>query len=199
MTLPAPVEVWWLWFNQNWREAMIYVYLAWCLVELVRLILSREAPAAWRVSPRKGARVLSAVAVIVSTVGMLAYMIKALGLFASMFLPLSPETCALIMIGAATLYTIASGFYGVIFTDLFQSVIVVSSAVLVAVLASVKVAALGDVAALAYSVTGDPHWTTSALPWETAMLAFSVPTRGSSSAKSWLTSGTASPGMRYAA
>jgi hypothetical protein len=27
---------------------MIYVYLAWCIVELVRLVISREAPAAWR-------------------------------------------------------------------------------------------------------------------------------------------------------
>src|SRR6266508_4272556 len=40
------------WFVQfvvpSWREAMIYVYLAWCIVELVRLVLSREAPAAWR-------------------------------------------------------------------------------------------------------------------------------------------------------
>jgi cation:H+ antiporter len=40
------------WFAQfampSWREAMIYVYLAWCIVELVRLIASREAPRAWR-------------------------------------------------------------------------------------------------------------------------------------------------------
>src|SRR5207253_346915 len=31
-----------------WREAMIYVYLGWCVVELVRLVISREAPPAWR-------------------------------------------------------------------------------------------------------------------------------------------------------
>jgi cation:H+ antiporter len=39
------------WFVQfcvpSWREAMIYVYLGWCLVELVRLIAHRSAPAAW--------------------------------------------------------------------------------------------------------------------------------------------------------
>ncbi|RPH37685.1 sodium:solute symporter, partial [bacterium] len=117
----------------------------------------------------QAARLLSAVAVIITTVGMIAYMIKALGFFASMFLPFSPEACALIMIGAATLYTVASGFYGVVYTDLFQSIIVVSAAIFITVLAATKVAALGDVAALAYSVTGDPHWTSSALPWETAM------------------------------
>ncbi|HYU23672.1 MAG TPA: hypothetical protein VEO74_00595, partial [Thermoanaerobaculia bacterium] len=32
----------------SWREAMIYVYLGWCIVELVRLVISREAPPAWR-------------------------------------------------------------------------------------------------------------------------------------------------------
>ncbi len=40
------------WFVQfvvpSWREGMIYVYLAWCLIELVRLLASRSAPAAWR-------------------------------------------------------------------------------------------------------------------------------------------------------
>lgn len=39
------------WFVQfvvpPWREAMIYVYLAWCLVEIVKLLASRAAPAAW--------------------------------------------------------------------------------------------------------------------------------------------------------
>ncbi len=40
------------WFVQfvvpSWREAMIYVYLAWCIIELARLVWSREAPPAWR-------------------------------------------------------------------------------------------------------------------------------------------------------
>jgi cation:H+ antiporter len=39
------------WFVQfvvpSWREAMIYVYLGWCLIELSMLIARREAPAAW--------------------------------------------------------------------------------------------------------------------------------------------------------
>jgi cation:H+ antiporter len=38
------------WFAQfvmpSWRHAMIYVYLAWCIVELVRLLATRSAPAA---------------------------------------------------------------------------------------------------------------------------------------------------------
>jgi cation:H+ antiporter len=32
----------------SWRGPMIYVYLGWCILELVRMVISREAPAAWR-------------------------------------------------------------------------------------------------------------------------------------------------------
>jgi cation:H+ antiporter len=32
----------------SWRGPMIYVYLAWCVVELIRLLISWEPPAAWR-------------------------------------------------------------------------------------------------------------------------------------------------------
>ena len=39
------------WFAQfvmpSWRHVMIYVYLGWCIVELVRMIAARSAPAAW--------------------------------------------------------------------------------------------------------------------------------------------------------
>ena len=40
------------WFIQfvvpSWRGPMIYVYLAWCVVELIRLLISGQAPPAWR-------------------------------------------------------------------------------------------------------------------------------------------------------
>ncbi len=39
------------WFAQfvmpSWRHVMIYVYLGWCIVEFVRMIAARSAPAAW--------------------------------------------------------------------------------------------------------------------------------------------------------
>jgi len=39
------------WFVQfvvpSWRMPVIYVYLAWCLVEIVRLLIARSAPPAW--------------------------------------------------------------------------------------------------------------------------------------------------------
>ena len=117
----------------------------------------------------KFARVISAVAVITTTVGMLAYMIKALGMFVSMFLPFSPAACALVMIGVATLYTIVSGFYGVVYTDLFQSVIVISAIVVITVLAAMHVADGPSLAALAQRVTGDSQWMSSSLPLHAAM------------------------------
>jgi SSS family solute:Na+ symporter len=117
----------------------------------------------------KLARVISACGVIVTTVGMLAYMIKALGMFVSMFLPFSPVLCALIMIGVATLYTIASGFYGVVYTDLLQSVIVISAIIVITVFAAAQVHDGRSLSMLAVKVTGDDRWMASFLPWKTSM------------------------------
>ena len=117
----------------------------------------------------KFARVISAVAVITTTIGMLAYMIKALGMFVSMFLPFSPGACALVMIGVATLYTIVSGFYGVVFTDLFQSAIVISAIVVITILAATHVADGPSLAAVAQRVTGDSQWMSSSLPLHATM------------------------------
>jgi len=64
------------------------------------------------------ARTVGAIAGIVSTLGMLAYLVKGVGLFLSMFFPFTPLQCSLLMIGIATLYTMISGFYGVVYTDL---------------------------------------------------------------------------------
>jgi solute:Na+ symporter, SSS family len=117
----------------------------------------------------KFARLISAIAVIITTVGMLAYMIKALGMFVSMFLPFSPVACAFVMIGVATLYTLVSGFYGVVFTDLFQSFIVFSAIVLVSLLAAGHIVDGSSFSALAIRVTGDSQWMESTLSWHADM------------------------------
>lgn len=115
------------------------------------------------------ARMILALGVIVTTVGMLAYMIKGLGMFASMFLPFSPVQCALVMIVIATLYTIVSGFYGVVYTDLFQSVIVISAIVVITVLAAAQITDSESLSRLATTVSGDADWMSSTLPWQTSM------------------------------
>ncbi|MBN1541407.1 sodium:solute symporter [candidate division KSB1 bacterium] len=115
------------------------------------------------------ARVVSAVANIIGTIGMLAYLIKGVGLFLSMFLPFSPLVCSIILIAVATLYTMVSGFYGVVFTDFFQSLIILIAVVVITSMAVTKISGTADFAALAQQVTGNPHWMSSALHWHTAM------------------------------
>lgn len=115
------------------------------------------------------ARILRAVAEVLFVVGMLTYMVKGVGLFLSMFLPFSPLTCALIMIGVATVYTMVSGFYGVVFTDMFQSVIILVAVVSISALAMSK---LGDgeaLAGVAREVTGSWDWLSSFPHWKTPM------------------------------
>jgi len=115
------------------------------------------------------ARVISLFAVIVTTVGMLAYMIKAIGLFTSMFIPLPPAQCALIMILIATTYTMLSGFYGVAYTDLFQAFIVVTMIIIISVLAFIKIGDGSNLAVIAEKVTGNNQWTHTFPSWKVYM------------------------------
>ena len=117
----------------------------------------------------QAARILRAVAEIMFVVGMLTYMVKGVGLFLSMFLPFSPLVCALIMIGVATVYTMVSGFYGVVFTDLFQSCIIVIAVVSISILAILKAGAGEGLANLAAQVTGSRDWLSSVPHWKTSM------------------------------
>ncbi|MCB9850728.1 MAG: sodium:solute symporter [Phycisphaerales bacterium] len=109
------------------------------------------------------ARIVTAIAVMVGMVGGLAYMTKGVGLFLSMFVPLEPLYCAIIMISVATLYTMAAGFYGVVYTDLFQAFIIFGMVIVIIVLAVSKLAGFdGNLEALAEQVTGTQHWTSAA-------------------------------------
>ncbi len=117
------------------------------------------------------AQAVSALAGIVSSVGMLAYLIKGAGLFLTMFFPYSPLACTLVMIGITTIYTMISGFYGVVFTDLFQSAIIVIGVVIVTAMAVVRIAGVEDFGALAVQVTGNADWMSTLPQWKTAMPA----------------------------
>jgi Na+/proline symporter len=110
------------------------------------------------------ARVVSAIQVMVFQVGALAYLLKAAGLYLSMFLPYSPSTCALIMVTVATIYTLASGFYGVVYTDLLQSGVIIVAVIGVTAMAVMHVTMHPtDLNVLAERVTGATNWT-SAVP-----------------------------------
>lgn len=138
-------------------------------------------PAEWNIyrygstAGAKTARLIGVLNGTIFTVAMLAYLIKGAGTFLSMFLDFHfqiggisidsrPEVCAVAMVLLTTLYTLLSGFYGVVFVDLFQSGIIVVGVIIVAVMAAMKVAGYeGDLNQLAESVTGSPNWT-SAVP-----------------------------------
>ena len=117
----------------------------------------------------RAARITKAIAEIIWTVGMITYMAKGIGLFLSMFLPFTPFTCALILLGIATVYTMLSGFYGVVVTDMFQSVIILIAVISISALAVSKIIGHGNLAALAETVTGNSDWMTSKFQWKTTM------------------------------
>jgi Na+/proline symporter len=104
------------------------------------------------------ARLMSVVSNVVVNLALLAYSFKGAGLFLSMFLPFSPLVCSLIMMIVTALYTIESGFYGVIFSDIFQSVCIWIGVGLIVVVAIGRLAGVPDLGALALSVTGNPDW-----------------------------------------
>jgi Na+/proline symporter len=115
------------------------------------------------------ARIAGATAAIASNVTLVAYLIKGTGLFISMFLPISPQSCAILMIGLATLYILTAGFYGVVYTDILQSVIILAAVILVCTIAFMKNPGYEQLASLAYDVTGQSGWMSSSCSWKTSM------------------------------
>ena len=72
----------------------------------------------------RAARVLSAIANLIFAIASVTYFAQAIGLFVGTILGIPPEVGAYVMIALATLYTVASGLYGVVYTDLFQGVLI---------------------------------------------------------------------------
>jgi Na+/proline symporter len=115
------------------------------------------------------ARITMAVSFIVYVTGLLAMAFKGAGLFLSMFMPFSPGMCALILMVVTVIYTIEAGFYGVVVTDIFQSLCIWVAVIFVAVMAFNKISASGNLAAVACAVTGNQDWLTTAPQWRTSM------------------------------
>lgn len=75
------------------------------------------------------ARLLSAVANIVVTISLLVYFVEGAAKFLAIYIPLSPDICAVLMVAVAVVYTAISGFYGVIYTDIVQEILVIAVSV----------------------------------------------------------------------
>jgi len=103
-------------------------------------------------------------------VGIMGLTIKGLGIFLSLFFPYSPFVCTVVFMVIVTFYTMLSGFYGVVFTDLFQSILVIIGAIGLSVLALNKLGDPGQFWAIASEVTGNPDWASSLPSIKTELL-----------------------------
>jgi len=119
----------------------------------------------------KAARIITAVSNQVFIVGMVTYLSKGVGIFFSTFLPFAPQTCSFAVVMIACLYTAASGFYGVVITDLFQSLIIIAAVIVVTVLAIDKSWLGGGLPELAAGVSGNPDWMSGLPAWHVKMPA----------------------------
>ncbi|MEM6757780.1 MAG: hypothetical protein AAF586_11485 [Planctomycetota bacterium] len=90
-------------------------------------------------APGKAARFTAAMTYLVITVGMVVFFVAAAGKFLAVFLPFDETTCQVAMAVVALLYTMVSGLYGVVWTDVLQAGLIGFAAVYVAVLAATLV------------------------------------------------------------
>ncbi len=109
------------------------------------------------------------VSMILFTVGMLAYLIIGAGIFLSMFLPFSPMACSLGLIGLATFYNMISGFYGVVYTDLFQASIIIAAVVYISIKAFGASENAEEITNVALQVTGNSDWISGLPAWHVDM------------------------------
>ena len=109
------------------------------------------------------AHFISAVFMLVFAVPLVSYFFVGTGKFLTMYLPYSPTACALVFFGIMTIYTVAAGFYGVVYTDLFQSVLILGIIIFVAV----KSMSVGTPDF--YATVAPSNWRSLIPSWETVM------------------------------
>ncbi len=108
---------------------------------------------------------MSVFATVVTTIGMLAYLIIGAGSFLSMFLPFTPMQCAIVLLILASMYNMISGFYGVVFTDMFQVSIIMAAVIYITVKAFMLVGSSTEISAIAMQVTQNPDWVSGLPKW----------------------------------
>lgn len=81
------------------------------------------------------ARVISAIANLMFAVGAMSFFTVAGGKFLGQFLGINDELASIALVSLALVYTAASGFYGVVWTDVFQGVLIFIAIIYVCVLA----------------------------------------------------------------
>lgn len=79
----------------------------------------------------RAAHLLSAIANIALSLGMIIYFSKGGGKFLTYFLPFSEFTCIVAMVAVGLFYTLMSGLYGVVFTDVIQMVVMILTSIFI--------------------------------------------------------------------
>lgn len=79
------------------------------------------------------AHILSAGANILLSLGMIVYFSKGAGKFLTFFLPWNEFVCTAVMVGVGLCYTLMSGLYGVVFTDVVQMILLIFTAIYITV------------------------------------------------------------------
>ena len=85
------------------------------------------------------ARIISAIASIIMTVAMVTYFVIGAGKFIGDYLGIEPLYASILMIILAMTYTLASGLYGVVWTDVFQGIFIFGVIIYISVLAMTTV------------------------------------------------------------
>ncbi len=110
-------------------------------------------------------RFLTAFMGVVLVIGMIAYFVRGASLFLGLFVPFSPVAATAVVFGAATLYTMFAGYYGVVATNLIHGVVVIAACVVVAIYAWMSFSDSHALAVTAAVVTGNQHWSVSLPTW----------------------------------
>ena len=85
------------------------------------------------------ARVIAAISSIIMTIAMVTYFVIGAGKFVGEFLGIEPIFASLLMVVLAMIYTVASGLYGVVWTDVFQGGFIFFVIIYISVMAMMKV------------------------------------------------------------
>ncbi len=114
-------------------------------------------------------RLVSALIGIITTIGLLAYLVRGATLFMATVFPVDPVWLTLGILSLASLYTVLAGFYGVVLSDLVQGTIMIVGCVIVSILAWSHVPGAEALNQVAAKVTGNPSWIASSPAWHVVM------------------------------
>ena len=85
------------------------------------------------------ARIIAAISSIIMTIAMVTYFVIGAGKFVGEFLGIEPIAASLVMVTLAMIYTVASGLYGVVWTDVFQGILIFLVIIYISAMAMIKV------------------------------------------------------------